>query len=324
MSESAVVIAKIAAMFLVMLLGYAARRRARLDGATTALLGALTADVCLPALTFTQLLATVDARRLAAGWMVPLLGAGVILLGQLVGLACRRFFATPAEAPTFVFLGAMANWIYLPLPIVQALHGERGVEALLLCNAGAQLVLWTVGVATLRGGRIDRAALRALATNPGLIATAAGIGAALALPRGAGVPALGAYVGRTIVDAITLVGSLTIPLSLLVTGAQLGAAPFEVRPRRATVGVLAVRLALTPALALALVWLAARAGLPLPRLPAAITVLVAAMPVAVSCGILTARYQQDTGLAAESIFHSTALSVASVPVWVWLFQRLVP
>jgi predicted permease len=323
-SESALVTAKIAAMFMVMLLGYAARRQARVDAATTTLLGALTADVCLPALTFTQLLATVDAGRLAAGWMVPLLGAGVILLGQLVSLACRRLFATPEEAPTFVFLGAMANWIYLPLPIVLALYGERGVEVLLLSTAGAQLVLWTVGVATLRGGRVDGAALRSLATNPGLIATAAGIAGALALPRAADVPALWAHAGKTIVDAITLVGSLTIPLSLLVTGAQLGATPFELRPRRATIGVLVVRLALTPALALALMWLAARAGVPLPRLPAAITVLVAAMPVAVSCSILTARYQQDTGLAAQSIFDSTALSALSVPVWVWLFQRVMP
>jgi predicted permease len=324
MSESAVVIAKIAAMFLVMLLGYAARRRGRVDLATTTLLGSLTADVCLPALTFTQLLATVDAGRLAAGWMVPLLGAGVIVLGQLVSIACRRLFATPAEAPTFVFLGAMANWIYLPLPIVLALYGERGVEALLLSNAGAQLVLWTAGVATLRGGRVDAAALRALVTNPGLLATAAGIAGALLLPESAALPAACTFAGKTVLDAITLIGSLTIPLSLLVTGSQLGATPFDARPRRATIGVLLVRLALTPALALALVWLAPRAGLSVPRLPAAIAVLVAAMPVAVSCSILTERYRQDTGLAAQSIFHSTALSVLSVPLWVWLFQRVVP
>jgi hypothetical protein len=324
MPETAVVIVKIAAMFLVMLLGYVARRARRVDAATTSLLGALTADVCLPALTFTQLLATVDARRLAAGWMVPIVGAGVILLGQLVSALAWRIFAAPAQARTFIFLGAMANWIYLPLPIVQALYGAAGVEALLLTNAGAQLVLWTVGIATLRGGGLDLAALRALVTNPGLIATAAGIVGALVLPPAASVGSLVGYAGKTIVEPLTLVGSLTIPVSLLVTGAQLGAVPFTARPDRATVGVILVRLAITPAIALAIAWLMARAGIGLPRLPAALAVLVAAMPVAVSCSILTARYGQDTALASQSIFHSTALSVASVPVWVWLFQRIVP
>jgi len=322
MSESAVVVTKIAAMFAVMLLGYAARRSGRLDAATTALLGTATADVCLPALTFAQLLATVDARRLAAGWFVPLLGAGVIVLGQILGRLCRGWFATPEQAPTFVFLSSLANWIYLPLPIVAALHGAVGVQVVLLINVGAQLVLWTVGVATLRGGRVDRQALSALAKNPGLLAAVAGIAAALLLPRGAAFPGLVAHAGEALLDAITLVGSLTIPLSLVVTGAQLGAGRFDARPSRAVAGIVAIRLLLAPAIVLALFWAAQRAGLALPRLPASIAVLVAAMPVAVSGGILTARYHQDTTLAAQSILYSTLGSVVTVPVVVWIFDSI--
>lgn len=320
MRDTVVLVTKIAAMFLVMLIGYAARRRGRVDASTTARLGSLTSDVCLPALTFAQLLATVDADRLRAAWIVPLLGAGVILLGLGAGKLLARVFATPAEAPTFAFLTAMANWIYLPLPIVQAIHGSAGVEALLLANVGAQLVLWTAGVATLRGGRLDAAGLRALLGNPGLIAAAAGILGALSLPRDAGALA---YPGRVILEAITIIGSLTIPLSLLVTGAQLGAASLELRPSRATVGVVLVRLLAVPLIVLALIFLAARAGLPLPHLPITITLLVAAMPVAVSCSILTARYGQDTRLASQGIFHSTVWSVLSVPAMMWILHRMI-
>lgn len=321
MPESAVVVVKIAAMFLVMVLGYVARRRGRVDAATTALLGALTADVCLPALTFGQLLATVDAARLRAGIVVPVLGALVILLGQLLGQLLRRFFATPAQAATFVFVAAMANWIYLPLPIVQALHGPAGVESLLLTNVGAQIVLWTAGVAVLRGGTLDRGALWALARNPGLVATAAGIAAALLLPRTA--PAILAYPGKVLLEGVNLVGSLTIPLSLLVTGAQLGAVRLSARPSRAAVGITLIRLLIAPAVAIAAAWLARRAGIALPSPATEITVLVAGMPVAVSCGILTARYEQDTGLAAETIFVTTLGSIVTVPVVVWVFHRLV-
>jgi predicted permease len=45
--------------------------------------------------------------------------------------------------------------------------------------------------------------------------------------------------------------------------------------------------------------------------------------VAVSCGILTARYRQDTGLAAETIFVSTLGSIVTVPIVVWVFHRVV-
>lgn len=322
MSDSIVVITKIAAMFLVMLLGYAARRRDRIDAGTTALLGALTADVCLPALTFTQLLATVDAQRLAAGWIAPLFGAGVLLLGQLLGKLLWRVFATPGQAPTFVFSCATANWIYLPLPIVVALYGAAGVEALLLANVGSQLVLWSVGIATLRGGRLDREAMKKLVTNPGLLAALAGIAAALVLPRGNAVSGPLSHVGRAVLEAITLIGSLTIPLSLLVTGAQLGATRISARPSRASMGVVLVRLFISPAIVLVLSWIARRAGVTLPSPVTAIAILVAAMPVAVSTGILTAKYGQDTKLAAESIFLTTLGSVATVPVVVWVFQRL--
>ena len=321
MPASAVVVIKIAAMFLVMVLGYAARRRDRIDAATTALLGALTADVCLPALTFGQLLATVDAARLRAGFLVPVLGALVILLGQLLGSLLRRFFATEAQAATFVFVAAMANWIYLPLPIVQALHGAAGVESLLLTNVGAQVVLWTAGIAVLRGGSLDRGAFAALAKNPGLLATAAGIAAALVLPKEA--PAVLAYPGKALLEAINLVGSLTVPLSLLVTGAQLGAVRISARPSPAALGVTLIRLLIAPAVTIALAFAAKRAGLPLPSPATEITVLVAGMPVAVSCGILTARYRQDTGLAAETIFVSTLGSIVTVPIVVWVFHRVV-
>ena len=321
MSESIVVVTKISAMFLVMLLGYAARRSERVDAATTSLLGALTADVCLPALTFSQLLVTVDASRLVSGWMTPLFGVGAILLGQLVGKLLARPFATPGQKPTFVFLCATANWIYLPLPIVQALHGAAGVEALLLLNVGAQLVLWTVGVATLRGGAIDARALAALAKNPGLVATAAGIAAAILIPRGPATGVVG-HTWRAIVEGMTIVGSATIPLSLLVTGAQLGGARLSAKPSRATMGVILARLLIAPTLALALVWIARRAGLSLPSPATEIAVLVTGMPVAVSCGILTAKYEGDTKLAAESTFASTLGSLATTPAIVWAFHHL--
>ena len=127
-----------------------------------------------------------------------------------------------------MFLAATDNWIYLPLPIVQALYGAPGVGALLLINVGAQIVLWTVEVATLRGGRIDREAALALATNPGLLATAGGIGAALYVPHHVAMPL--ANVGGAVFDGVSLLGSLTTPLSLLVTGAQLGGVGIPTTP----------------------------------------------------------------------------------------------
>jgi len=102
-----------------------------------------------------------------------------MVLGQILGWATWRLFCSRQQAPTFIFCAAIFNWIYLPLPIVQDLYKDQGVAILLLCSAGVQVLLWTMGVATLHGGKLDRDSAINLLKNPGLIATFLGIGLAL-------------------------------------------------------------------------------------------------------------------------------------------------
>ena len=334
MSSTYVVAIKICGMFLVMLVGWLARRRAYIDARTTATLSTFTTDVALPSLIFTQMLSTVDARTLRESWAVPLLAAAVLVVGQIVGWAGWRLFATRRQAPTFIFVVAICNWIYLPLPIVSDLYKAEGIRVLLLCNIGVQVVLWTMGVATLRGGKVDIRSLAGLLRNPGLIATLAGIVVALTMPVGtpshamSQVPTdlwgIGRMGGTAIFEAMVMIGSLTIPLSLLVTGAQMGAIPLAGSvPGRAVTGVMLLRLIVVPLVFIGALWLAIRAGCPVPRLPLAVTFLIAAMPVAVSCSILAERFGQDTPLAAQSIFYSTLLSIVTVPAVFAVFNWLM-
>ena len=329
-----IVLLQIAAMFLVILLGWVVRRRAYLTAETTGALSRFVVDFTIPSLVLTQMLSTVNSASLRADWYVPLLGIVIFLLGQLIGMATTPFFARRDQRPTAIFLVATGNWIYLPLPIVSALYHADGVRVVLLYNIGATLALWTLGVWTLRGGRPDMKSLRALGTNPGLIATVAGIVLALLIPAartlstmdagsaGGGSPVtLIAYV---VYHAVDLVGSLTIPLSLVVTGAQLGGLNLaDHRPSRTLTGVLLARLILTPAVALALIWCAALAGFTLPPVPLMVGFIIAAMPPAISCSIFTDRFGGDTSLAARAIFAGTLLSIATVPVLFYLIHTIM-
>ena len=329
MADYRVVLLKIFAMFLVMLIGWFARHRDYLTAQVTSTLSRFLVDLAMPALIITQLLSTVDMASLRASWYLPLLGGAVILLGQFVGLFTMPFFSRHEQRNTFVFLVAVANWVYLPLPIIYALYPADGVRTLLLFNVGSSLVLWTLGVWTLRGGKPDAASLRALATNPGLIATAIGIILALALPFTHSLEQLNAtnasaamLTAAAIVQALGMIGALTIPLSLVVIGAQLGELDLsDHRPSRTLLGVLVGRLLLSPLCAVVLVTLAARLGHPIPIVPRMTGYIIAAMPVAVSCSIFTENFGGDTPLAARAIFYSTAISIFSVPLIVFLIQR---
>lgn len=331
MSHWLVVLLKIAAMFLVILTGWVARRKGALSDETTSTLSRFVVDITIPALIFVQMLRTVTPETLAANWFTPLIGGCLILIGQFTGLALMRVFAPKEQRSTFVFLVAVANWVYLPLPIAAALYGDEGVRVVLLFNVGAQLILWSVGVWTLRGGKPNLESLRNLATNTGLIATALGIVAALCVPelRALLVPdgplpqAAGWLSAKVVLDALSLVGDLTIPLSLIVTGAQLGGLDLsDHRPSWTLTGVLGARLLLVPVVAVALIALLSRVGVTIDTVPRMIGYITIAMPVAVSCSIFTERFGGDTSLAARSIFISTLLSILTVPAFFFLVQQL--
>jgi len=214
---------------------------------------------------------------------------------------------------------------------------------LLLTNVGSQLVLWTLGVWALRGGRPDLSSLKNLVTNPGLIATVVGILIAL-LPLSHTVMKLGemlaaggapvgelrqiaanAGVGTLLVSAfytsVKFAGDMTIPLSLIMTGAQLGELDVaDHRPSMPLAGVIAVRLAIVPVLAVAIGWLIGYLWAPIPEKPRVVTYIIACMPVAISCSLFTDRFGGDTSLAARGIFYSTLFSIFTVPFVLYVIQ----
>lgn len=326
MSPEIRVTLKIVSMFLVILVGWVVRRRGLLDEKTTSLLSRFTTDIALPALVFTQMLISVDAQVLRSAWAL-MLGAAVILLtGHLLGFSFRRFFATAGQAPTFIFVVGVANWIYLPYPIVNDLYGREGIRQLLISNVGVQVVLWTVGIAILEGRFDGRAAANVL-KNPGLLATLAGIAAALMWPdlvKPDATATWGTLSAGALISALDAIGSLTIPLSLILIGAQLGGMRLRgPRPNRALAGIILLRLLAVPLVMLAAVWLLQLAGVHLPVIPVMVGLIIASMPVAVSCSILTERYRQDTNLAAQSILYTTLISIVTCPLLFGLARRVV-
>lgn len=306
-----IVALRVLAMAAVAAAGWGLRRRGALTDETTRALGRLVVDVSFPALTFAQMLRSATPGVLATQWLVPLLGLLVLGIAALASAAVARFAVPAPQRKTFIFLGGMPNWIFLPLPIAQALYGDAGVQAVLLINVAMQICLWTFYVALLRGGLRGAHAVRGLFTNAGFLATLGGIAVALLVPSASGWERSPGLPGAAM-QSLQLLGSLTVPLSLIVTGAQL--AGLRDTPRVApgpTLWLLATRLVLVPAVTIpALLPFAERIG------GAALhtVALVALMPVAVTCGPFVDRFGGDRDLAARGIGYTTLAAVITVPL----------
>jgi predicted permease len=261
----------------------------------------------------------------------------LILLGYVAGWVMAPVCSERSQWSTFRFLSGMSNWIYLPLPIVEALYGDEGIQTVLLFNIGAQVVMWTVMVGGLQGGRLGRETLTGLLLNPGLVATAVGIPLALLVPELGQAAKVSTALAtpsqlaiKTILQPMEMVGSVTIPISLIVIGAQLagltegrhGERVSLFPPDRAVIGASIARLVIGPVLYVLAIQVLAASGVTLQPVPLAVTYIIAAMPSAVSCGILVERFGGDTGLSARGVFYTTVVALVSVPAFFALLQFL--
>jgi predicted permease len=332
MVDVAAVFFRIVAMLAVMAVGWAAARRGLLTPDAVRALGRLVVTVTFPALVLVQMLRTVDAPTLRAECWIPLLAIVTLVAAVGLAIAAGRWVEGAGRWRTFAFLAAMPNWIFLPLPIAESLYGAGGVRFVLLYNVGAQLVIWVAAPALLQG-RTGLAALRGVALNPGVLATVGGVLVAVLWPdarRLGAAPGPDATVlwraGAALADALGLLGSLTIPLSLVVTGAQMA----EVRGAARRVGrreaaLIALRLVGIPAVTLALLrGVAALPGWPLTDTGWVVLTVILSMPIAVSCGMFVERYDGDRALSAQGIVYTTVLSTVTVPLLVLAWRALAP
>lgn len=308
-------------LFLVLCAGWIARRRVWLGETATRLLGRLCVDVCFPCLTFIQMLQIVGrSPATEQGYMLLL---GVILMGVALmgGLLFVRDLP-PEPRRTAWLASAMPNWLFFPLPIAALLYGEEGLATVLLVNVTAQFYLWTTSVGILRGFKNTMRTGLVHLLNPGLVASVAGVLVAALWPPSHD------WIGQTnlyghfwrLVEAI---GSLTIPLSMLVTGAQLGAIPSGWRIHTVTRRATRARLLWLPLITTLVLWMCSH-WIELPAVVWQTSVMIAAMPVAVSCGVLVERYGGDRDLVSQMTLVTTLFAVITVPAQMllghWLFR----
>ncbi|MEW6413664.1 MAG: AEC family transporter [Pseudomonadota bacterium] len=254
--------------------------------------------------------ATVDLAILK----VPLILGAATLFG--LGLAALALLATPLgrgltrpQCGAIMLASGFGNVLFFGYPFLTTVFGESGARYPFFADMLATTPLvWSLGVwiAFRCGHHAERASFLSMWLRlPPVWGFAAGIAVNLS---GADLAPL--------VEAARWAGSPTIPLMLFVLGLTI---PWhDLRPQRAVLVALAIKLALMPlfALGLALAWPG-----PLSE-PAEAAVLEAAMPTMVMVIALADRFGLDTRLAGLVMGWSTLAGLVTLPFWLWLLKGL--
>ena len=332
--SGSVVFYKIASVCLLIFVGFIARRMKLVPENSPAALSYIILDIATPCYILTYMPRTVSRESLATDWLFLVLAFLLVGFSDLIGLVSARFWAGPGERTTFRFLVAIPNWMFLAMAVCEPLFGHAGVRVVLLFNFSITVYIWTLGMTGFQRGT-GASVWKQLFLNKQIVATVLAVAVSMAFPFAARahemttrqLAELPLHLGLATVvwEAITLLGSTALPLSLFLIGLRLGgpagAAAGGGKPgSRSLFAASLARLFVVPASCLAVQFAACRLGMRMTEAEFVAAAVIMSMPTAVLSLTVAEVYGGATLLAARGILWMTVASMATAPALTRLAQ----
>ena len=298
-----------ASIFIMMAVGYGAKRLLRLEKEHIARFNSLVFHTLLPLMLFHNIY-TSNIRGGVSFRCLGLALSVLLALFLLTWLFVQRVEPDNRQRGVMIQASFRSNFLLLGMPLIRELCPDADlatVSVMLAIVVPCYNVLAVVTLETFGRKQIDiRKILLGIAKNPLIIASAAGILANLS-----GLPLPGC-----LSSPISQLGASASPVALLLLGAQFEF--HDVRLHRRNLSICtALRLVVYPGVALPL---AALAGLRGPEF--AVLISMFATPTAVASFSMAAQMGGNPELAASAVTMTTLLSAGTLFLWIFLFKSL--
>jgi predicted permease len=287
-------------LFVIIGIGFAARRYGILNGDRVHLISHVLVNVALPAITISSMQVPDTAKTMGIVDSMLLVAGGYYLAAFLISiLICHFLPSTPAEKGVFQFMLVFPNTMFMGIPVASAVLGPGSLFYVILFNLPFNFLVFTMGVWLLARGRPGKLDPKVL-LSPGLVASFIGLALFLA----------GYMLPAPVDTGLELIGSATTPLAMLVVGALLATLPAaRLAGDWRMYLVTAFRLVIIPVIAFLVL-----SPFITDRLVLGVAVLLIAMPVAANSVLLSEEYKVDSTLASQGVFLSTLLCLATIPI----------
>lgn len=259
-------------------------------------------DITLPCMILHSFEREVSRAELVSAGQALLISAACCLAAYGLSLLLWRK-QSPVRRAVLEFGTMFSNAGNAGLPIVALVFGDTGVFYTSFFLIPVRVLMWTLGLSLFVPGR-GKGKWKALLANPSLMIVFLGL-AMMLIPF---------HLPQTLSAAITNVGNMTGPLSMMIIGASLA----DMKPRDALDGgawaLALVRLAVMPLAGFFVLRL-----LNVDYLLTCVATTLLAMPAASNTAILAEKYGRDYLFAAKCVFVTTLLSLVTAPCISLLF-----
>jgi predicted permease len=295
------VIDRMTVIFILLCVGFAARKLKAADAVTNEKLSRIILHVAQIGLVLSSVM-NVDSN-VTEKVALSTLGISFLLMLVFVGfgyLAPILLRVKGEDRGVYAFITAFGNIGFMGIPVIASIFGSDAVFLTALFTIPFNLILFSVGLTMISGGE------QKLRFSPRLFLSAPIFGSLAALV----IFLLHIPFPGVVVEAATTLGSFVLPGTMLVLGGSLAAIPLrEVVSDLRLYAQMFLKLIVTPVLAWGILQLLTKE----PLIIGTLTV-VSAMPVAAAATMVSTQYGGNEKLATRAVVLSTFLSVLTIPL----------
>ncbi|WP_392486468.1 AEC family transporter [Haloimpatiens sp. FM7315] len=298
--ENNSVINQVIILFIIIILGYYSRKRGILNKEINKGLSNLLLRVTLPFMIIASFNYKFSPELLHN--IKKIFIYSLIIHMVLIPLSKVFYYKYPKDndkKDILRFITVFSNSGFMGYPVLGSLYGKVGILYASIFNIPFNILSWTFGLMLFTKSDNSKN-IKKIITNPGIISVFIGIfffTFSIKLP----------YV---IQNSLELVGSITVPISMIIIGSMLAEVKIkEVFREKSIYYVSFVRLFLIPAITYIILSL-----IKADKLLINIAVIVEAMPAAAICSIFAESYDKNPEFASKGVFITTLLSVITIPI----------
>lgn len=294
-------------IFGIVLVGLASAKRNLWAGELDRKLSVFILNVSMPAL----ILASVMGRDLVfePSELLTLGLVAVVNYVILIGLAClipQIWHVNRSRQGLARFMLAFGNVSFIGYPVCDAVFGPKAVFCASVLNIPFNLLIFTIGVSFINGGKARSAFSPKLVFSPCVVASLIAVSIAL----------MGISVPEPVGQWFHLLGDLTTPCALLIIGSSLSHIPVrDMLGNRFAYAISLLRLIVLPLVVGVVLRL-----LGVDNFVANVAVVLSAMPIATNGIMLCLQYGKDERVMTQGLFLSTLFSVVTIPLIAYLTQ----
>ena len=299
------IVLKILVIFLMIAIGYAARKFRLLKENAASTLSDLLFGIAIPCMVLDTMQQNDFEGQIVNDtfWSLLVYVVVTLLLCALSFPVAKLFRAEGDEEGIFRFQIAFTNFGFMGIPLTKAMFGGYCELINLIMNIGFNLVVYTVGIVVMiyqKGDKFFDRRMLGRMLNLTLISCVAGL---IIFITGFRFPSF-------INEGLGYVGDTVVPVAMIIIGMQLQGSNIRRLLSRRNLFLCVISLILVPAFTLGVCLL-----LPVSSSVAITMAFGMAMPSAAITVILAEQFDRNVLLASEGVAVTTFFSMMTLPVW---------